>query len=264
MIRLARLRAALGALLLVMGLAACSESVELLSAIPETEANEILATLLESGIKAEKLPGKDGMVGIVVDGRDVATALQVMQANGLPHERFVRMGDVFKKEGLVSSPLEERARYVYALSQELAETISQIDGVITARVHVVLPDRAPGANDILAPSSAAVFIKYKEVYNLETVVPQIKRLVTNSISNLSYDNVSVVLVPSMRASPAPEPAPATVSLLFFEVAPESRPVLVAVLAVLALLAVAGLGGSGVLYWLWRIKPKQHKTADGET
>lgn len=212
-----RLRALLLACLLSFGLAACGEQVELLSAVSEQEANEILSTLLSAGLDARKVPGKEGMVSVVVEDGRVAEALKVMRVNGLPREQFARMGEVFRKEGLISSPLEERARYNFALSQELAETLSQIDGVITARVHLVLPDRSAGASEPLSPSSAAVFIKYKEVYDLESVVPQIKRLVTNSISHLSYDNVSVVLVPSMAAlagaaaMPAP-PAEAPVAL----------------------------------------------------
>ena len=31
------------------------------------------------------------------------------------------MGDVFKKEGLISSPLEERARYAFAVLSELVQ-----------------------------------------------------------------------------------------------------------------------------------------------
>jgi type III secretion protein J len=49
------------------------------------------------------------------------------------------MGKVFKREGFVSSPLEERARLVHAMSQEIANTINNIDGVVTARVHLVVP-----------------------------------------------------------------------------------------------------------------------------
>lgn len=259
---IARLRKFVLAAAMAATLSACGETVELLSAIPESEANEILAALLHSGIQARKIPGKEGMVGVGVDGVEVAHALQVMRANGLPHERFARMGDVFKKEGLVSSPLEERARYVYALSQELAETVSKIDGVITARVHAVLPDRAPGAREPLTPSSAAVFIKYKEAYDLETVVPQIKRLVTNSISNLSYDNVSVVLVPSMTAA-EPRPEPTTETFLSMPVPPETRRVLVAVMAGLGLLAVAGFVSAGAMYWLWRVRPNRDEASDGK-
>ena len=69
------------------------------------------------------------------------------------------LGDTFRKEGVISTPLEERARYIYALSQELEATLSNIDGVIVARVHVVLPERvAPG--EPVQPASASVFIKH--------------------------------------------------------------------------------------------------------
>ena len=99
---------------------------------------------------------------------------------GLPRERFDGMGQIFRKEGLVSSPLEERARYIYALSQELANTLSQMDGVITARVHVVLPERG-GVGEEATPSTAAVFIKTQPGYALDALLPQIRRLVIHAI-----------------------------------------------------------------------------------
>lgn len=259
-----RVRVLFAATALSLLLAACGDSVELVGSLPEAEANEILSTLLREGVDATKVPADEGLSSIQVPDRSVAEALQIMRANGLPREQFARMGDVFQKEGLISSPLEERARYIYALSQGLAETISQIDGVITARVHVVLPDRAPGAGAVLTPSSAAVFIKYKQAYNLETVVPQIKRLVTNSISNLAYDNVSVVLVPSMAMVDATPVRHDTVPFLGVDVAPDARPVIAGVLGVLALLALAGAGGAGTMYWMWRIRPKRSQGADAET
>lgn len=106
------------------------------------------------------------------------------------------MGDVFRKEGMISSPLEERARYLWALSQELSATVSQIDGVIKARVHVVLPERGSGA-DASLPSSAAVFIKHKPGFNYDDVIPQVKRLISNSIPGLSQEKVTVVMLPSV-------------------------------------------------------------------
>ena len=183
----------IGLLGLCVFLSACSGRVDLLGTVTEDEANDVLAALLKESIAATKIPGKDGMVGVSVSADQVGHALQVLRDNGLPRERFAGMGQVFKKEGLISSPLEERARYVYALSQELSNTISKIDGVLAARVHVVLPERGT-VGEVGTPSTAAVFIKYQDGYNLEIIQPQIRRLVTNSIPGLAADRVSVIFL----------------------------------------------------------------------
>lgn len=224
------------ALALALLLAGCGRQVELMAAMPEPEANEVLAALQNAGITASKVPGKEGMVGVTVEADAVGRAVDLLRQQGLPRERFAGMGQVFKKEGLISSPLEERARYLYALSQELGATISQIDGVVVARVHVVLPERNTTTGDPAIPSSAAVFIKYQDGYNLESVQPLVRRLVTNSIPGLTADKVSIVLV-GAQAPRNPPPPPA---------APAGVPV--AVVVVLALLLAAALGAAGWLAW----------------
>jgi type III secretion protein J len=180
--------------------AGCGGQVELMASMPETEANEIMAALQNANITARKIPGKEGNVGVTIDSDKVGRAVDLLREKGLPRERFAGMGQVFRKEGLISSPLEERARYLYALSQELGATISQIDGVIVARVHVVLPERTV-TGEASVPSSAAVFIKHQEGYDLDTVQPLIRRLVTNSIPGLTTEKVSIVLV---NAQPHPQ------------------------------------------------------------
>lgn len=189
------------AITLCLFLGACGGKVELLKDIAEAEANEAIAVLLEAGIASSKMPGKDGFVSLEVEQVQVAKAIDILNAEGLPRERFARMGDVFRKEGLISSPLEERARYIWALSQELSATLAQIDGVIKARVHVVLPEKSTGGDPAL-PSSASVFIKHKQGVQLEDSVPQIKRLVSNSIPGLSAEKVTVVMLPSSGRSSA--------------------------------------------------------------
>jgi type III secretion protein J len=228
-------------------LTACGGYVELMAAIPEQEANEVLAALLDANIKAEKAPGKEGMVSLRVDKSQVARAVDTLRARGLPRERFARMGEVFRKEGLISSPLEERARYLWALSQELAGTISQIDGVITARVHIVLPERG-SAGDPSIPSSASVFIKHQTLFNLEPVLPQVRRLITTAIPGLAGDKVSVVLVPSMLTAPGPSAGAEVVSVMGVRLERDSTGVLWALVAFLgALLAAIAAGG----YAGWR-------------
>lgn len=187
-------RLALCAMAFIMLLAGCGSPVELVSALPESEANEVLGTLLNAGIDARKQVVKNG-VSVVIDQSAVARAIDILQQHGLPRERRARMGEVFKKENMVSSPLEERARYLYALSQELEQTFSQIDGIVATRVHIVLPERA-GPGDPLVPSSASVFLKYRKGFGADNTVPQVRLLVANSIPGLTQDKVAVALVPA--------------------------------------------------------------------
>jgi type III secretion protein J len=193
------------------------------------------------------------MVGIKVEQSQIAKAITTLHAEGLPRERFAKMGDVFRKEGLISSPLEERARYLFALSQELSSTISQIDGVLKARVHVVLPERSTGSDPAM-PSSAAVFIKHRRQVALEDVIPQIKRLVANSIPGLNADKVTVVMVaaaPVKRGIDAARAAGSAATVWGFEVSPTSAGSLQSLLTGMLALLIAALGAGAFLGWkLW--------------
>jgi type III secretion protein J len=169
---------------------------ELYSKLEETDANSMLALLLNNKIDAEKtVDKKAGTYFLNVDDSRIPQAVALLREHGYPKEKVVTMGDMFKKEGLISSPLEERARYVFALSQSVQETLSQIDGVLVARVHIVLPENAITL-DAAKPSSASVFIKYNPAYRIEDMKSEIKLIVEKSIEGLSYDKVSVVLVPA--------------------------------------------------------------------
>ena len=185
-------------LLVLMALAGCGSKVDLLSGLSEPDANETLAALLDAGVPTEKISKKDG-ISVKVSESQVAQALAVLNSKGLPRRHHDRMGDIFKKENLISTPLEERARYLYALSQELENTFSQIDGVLSARVHIVLPERLTPGDPVL-PSSAAVFIRHVSQLDLTVLEPRIRRMVANSIPGLNSgksEQISVVFVPAM-------------------------------------------------------------------
>lgn len=192
------LRVAMASLIAMLA-AACGQQVALFSNMSERDANEVLASLDRTGIVAQKTPGKDGAINLTVPQADVARAVAHLDHEGLPRERRATMGDVFRKEGLISSPLEERARYLWALSQELSETLAQIDGVLTARVHVVLPERSTGGDPGL-PSSAAVFVKHQRDVDLQPSLPELKRLVASSIPGLTIEKVNVVLMSATDAA----------------------------------------------------------------
>ena len=126
-------------LALVFLLGGCQ--VELFGGLSEGEANDIIALLQRNGISVAKTIGKKQVVSLQIDEDRFADAVEILKRAGLPRERFDDLGDVFKKEGMVSSPTEERARFLYARSQELSQTLSQIQGALSARVHVVLPEK---------------------------------------------------------------------------------------------------------------------------
>lgn len=212
-------------------LAGCK--TELYSGVPEQEANQMVAVLLEHNIGAEKTRAKDGSETVMVDRSDFGTAISLLDSQQLPRKKFDTIDKVLPQGGLVASPAQDRARYLYLLGQQLSSTISEIDGVLTARVQVVLPD-----NDIMqrvpTPSSASVFIRYDTRTHVDQLVPQIKMLVANSVQGLSYDKVSVILIPVARALADAQAQAAA------EAAQGSWATVIEVLAVL-LLAIAGAG-----------------------
>ncbi len=146
-------------------------------------------------IQAVKIPQKENLFSISVPRQQFAAATDLLRWFGIPGEKFSGIGEVFKKTGIVSSPSEEKIRFMYALSQQIAETLSHIDGVLVARVSLVLPKNDP-YTETLTPSSASVFLKFRPGRVPPTLTPQIKTLVMKSVEGLNYDNVSVVIMQS--------------------------------------------------------------------
>lgn len=205
------MRRALTTLLLclpvLLPLAGCKEQT-LYADLSERQANEVVAALREAGIAAQKLR-EEKAYAVQVDAADFPPAVRLLRAQGLPRESFDNLGQVFKREGFVSTPLEERARLLYALSQELSHTVASIDGVVAARVHLVMPEKHP-LIDKPQPAAASIFIKHRPDADLALLAPKIRALVVNSVEGLPPDKVTVALFPASPAQAAPaEPALST-------------------------------------------------------
>ena len=172
--------------------AGCEDKVALFSGLEETQANAVMAALLDEGIGCSKAPGDEGTWNVMIGDSNFARAARICESQGLPKRSFAGVGDVFKKTGMVSSPSEERIRFMDAIAQDLARTISMIDGVVDARVHVVLPENDPFAKKAL-PSSAAVAIRARWNADLAPSVSQIKGLVKNAIEGLAFEKITVTI-----------------------------------------------------------------------
>lgn len=240
--RLSSLARLAGLLVLVCLVSACQ--VTLYSGLSEHEANEMLAVLSTNGVRAAKTSAGKGLWDLSVDERLLPRSLDILAANGLPRDVYKTMGDVFKKDGMVSTPTEEKARLVYAISQELAGTVAAIDGVLAARVHLVLPEMDNFGNKI-SPSTASVFIKHRSDVDLSAQVTPIKRMVENSVRDLKYESISVFLFPS-AATPPPPLAP-EVTVLGFAVEPENEALAWFAAAAAILAALAAAGGAAYIF-----------------
>ena len=177
----------------------------LYSDLTETQANEVQAALLTAGIDARKAAlVKSKGWSIEVNRTDIPHAMAVLTAAGLPRQPLRTLGEVFPKEGFVSSPLEERARYVFALSQEVEQTLLQLDGVVDARVHIAMPER--NVFDDKSPSaSASVVIIEQPGADLEARETDIKAIVTDGVEGLSDINRVTVKFFTRRPSGAVSP-----------------------------------------------------------
>jgi type III secretion protein J len=224
--------------LLVAALAGCK--TEIYTKRTEVEANEMVSALMARGIAVDKKSSDAGKTwNIAVNDGAVVAALALLRAEGLPQEKHVNLGELFKKEGIISTPTEERVRFMHGVTQELSSTLSKIDGVVVARVHVVLPNNDPLAPSV-KPSSASVFVKYRPENDVPSLTAAIKNLVARSVEGLAYENVTVTLVPGTLTAPS-----GTV------VAPDNTPVWLALGGVfLLLLCVAGAGALLLLKPAW--------------
>ena len=173
-------------------LAGCEEQATLHSGLEEMQANLVMAALMDNGISCSKTPGEEGTWNVMVSAPKFAEAVNILERKGLPRRAYQGVGEVFKKTGMISSPSEERIRFMDALAQDLSKTIAMVDGVVDARVHVVLPENDPFARNAM-PSSAAVAIRSRWDADISDIVPSVKGLVKNAIEGLAYEKIMVTI-----------------------------------------------------------------------
>lgn len=193
--------------------------VDIYNGLTEDQSNIMLAALLKRGVLAQKTSaGKEGYSLSVPDDQ-VVLALEILREKGLPRDEYKNLGSIFSGQGMISSPVEEQARLAYAISQELADTFSRIDGVLTARVHIVFGKNDPLTETVVQPS-AAVFLRHTPGSIVTSMVSNIREVTAKAVPSLTYDRVSVMLVPVREDITVPS-APPVSSVLGLSV-PQSQ------------------------------------------
>lgn len=176
----------------------CNSRSSIVSGLPAREANEIVVLLVSKGVAAQKLPQASSSTGgggeqlwdISVPASQITEALAILNQAGLPRMKGTSLLDLFAKQGLVPSELQEKIRYQEGLSEQMASTIRKMDGIVDASVQISFSTDA----DEHEPLTASVYIKHRGVLDNPNsiMVSKIKRLVASAVPGLEPENVSVI------------------------------------------------------------------------
>ena len=129
---------------------------------------------------------------ILVESDKIHQARMKLAAEGFPSGNTLGYELLDKEQGFGTSQFMEKTRYFRSIEGELARTISSMNAVRGARVHLAIPKRSVFVNDRRKPS-ASVFLELYPNQRLDRMqVASIVHLTASSIPELSDKDVTVV------------------------------------------------------------------------
>ncbi|WP_168395622.1 type III secretion system inner membrane ring lipoprotein SctJ [Erwinia amylovora] len=183
-------------ILLTAALTSGCNDEKLLDNLTQSQANHVVAILQQHNISAHKNGNLKAGYVITVGQSENTAALSIINQYQLPWSADVQIGEAFPSGSLVASPNAEQARVLSLQEQRLEQSLRIIAQVVNARVHLSYPSFN---NDISAKKSVGhvgVLISYKGEIDETMFIPQIKSLIKNSLDDVLYENISVVLFPA--------------------------------------------------------------------
>ncbi|MGB0719622.1 MAG: flagellar basal-body MS-ring/collar protein FliF [Bdellovibrionales bacterium] len=161
----------------------------LYSDLSSEDSGAIAAKLEESAIPFDVSP--DG-ARIIVPADQVGKARLLLAEAGLPNGGSMGYEIFDKDSGFGTTNFVQNIKQVRALEGELARTISSLDTVRSARVHLVLPQRELFSRES-RPSSASVYLGLRPGATIEREqILSIQSLVASAVPDLKSSNVTIV------------------------------------------------------------------------
>ncbi len=161
----------------------------LFSGMQPKESTEIISILQQSNV-AYKLDPTTGAV--LVPSSELQSLRLKMAAEGLPRSASQGMEMLNKEQGFGTSQFVERARYQRALEEELSRSISQLQNIHSARVHLAIPKQSVFVRERKAPTASVVLNLYAGRTLERSQVDAITNMVASSISNMTSKHVTIV------------------------------------------------------------------------
>ena len=153
------------------------------------EMSEVVRVVEERGVQYE-LRGSGSSIFVTAD--QVHSLRMSLAAEGIPNGGSVGF-EIFDQGNFGISDFVQRTNYIRAVQGELGRTISQLRGVRSARVMVVIPEnRMIVSEQGGGGSSASVFVDTGGGKLDEDAVNSIRFLVANAVEGLETRNVAIV------------------------------------------------------------------------
>ena len=129
--------------------------------------------------------------GILVPSDKVYELRLSLAADGLPQGGGVGF-EIFDRKSFGMTEFVQKLNYQRALQGELSRTISQLNGVEQARIHLVIPEKSLFKENE-RPATASVVLKLKSNHTLrDNEVQGVVHLIASSIEGLDPDHVTVL------------------------------------------------------------------------
>src|SRR6185312_916931 len=172
--------------IMLMKIASSPSYSTVATGIDPAQTGKMTAALDTKGVKWKLV---NNGTGIAVDSGQTAQARVALAEQGLPQNGQAGF-ELFDKQKLGASNLQQQVTYQRALEGELAQTIEQVQGVTSAQVNLVLPEEQL-FSDQNSQSKASVLLSTGGQPMDPNSVRGIAQLVAGGVKGLQLGNVSI-------------------------------------------------------------------------
>jgi len=149
----------------------------------------VIADTLEKSHIQYKINETTGL--IMVAAKDMQTAKYKLAAAGVQRDDSLNFSYLNEQSAIGESQFIENARYLRALENDLVKTITAIEGISAARIHIAIPSNNVFADEAGRPT-ASVFVTVGNGLLLEKdKIRSIVQIVASSVPGLDPKDVAI-------------------------------------------------------------------------
>lgn len=156
--------------------------------VTDKNASMIADTLDKANI-TYKINENDGVV--MVPSKDMQLAKIKLGSAGIQKDDSLNFSYLNDQNSIGESQFLENARYSRALENDLAKTITSIDGISSARVHIAMPQNATFADENEKPTASVFITLAPGLTSDKEKIRSIIRIVASSVPGLDPQQVAI-------------------------------------------------------------------------